>query len=155
MKLADCSSMCLDIACGVPQGSVLKLVLFADDKIYNYYVYLFISCDDLHQLVEVINLEMNKLQWWFNINKLSFDWACLNVIWKLQNKGTNKDTEWWDKHWKFPWFNNWWKTELEITYNIHSKVQISIAVSYKAKQVLDHKSLTLTLTSIVHWFHLI
>ena len=54
--------MCLDIACGVPQGSVLKLVLFADDKIYNYYVYLFISCDDLHQLVEVINLEMNKLQ---------------------------------------------------------------------------------------------
>ena len=74
----DCSS-CLDIACGVPQGSVLgpkvfilyindicrvsnvlRLVLFADDT------NIFCSGENLEQLVENIEHEMHKLKTWFD-----------------------------------------------------------------------------------------
>ena len=78
----------LNITCGVPQGSVLgpklfimyindicnvskllKFILFADDtNIFN-------KGDDLHVLCREISSELDKLNVWFNVNKLS-----LNVL---------------------------------------------------------------------------
>lgn len=97
MKLGDCCSSCLDIACGVPQGSVTKtkVVLFADDT------NIFCSGDDLHQLQEEITSEMSKLNIWFNSNKLSLNLSktkimlfgnCrLNTLVKIQIDGVNSE----------------------------------------------------------------
>ena len=86
MKLGNNCSSYLDIACGVPQGSVLgpklfilyindickvskllKLVLFADDT------NIFCSGDDLAVLLKDLTEEMIKLKNWFNYNKLSLN----------------------------------------------------------------------------------
>ena len=74
-------STCLDITCGVPQGSVLgpkmfivyindickvlrilKFVLFADDT------NIFCSGENLQQLLEVLTTEISKLKMWFDTN---------------------------------------------------------------------------------------
>ena len=105
VTLGDCSSVCLDIACGVPQGSVLgpklfilyindicnvsnvlKLVLFADDT------NIFFSGDDLYQLVEAINFEISKLKLWFDNNKLSLNLSKTKFM-LFGNCRTNKDTD--------------------------------------------------------------
>ncbi len=84
VKLGESVSSCLEITCGVPQGSVLgpklfilyindicnvakilKLVLFADDT------NIFCSGDNLQEIIQVITLEMGKLKGWFDRNKLS------------------------------------------------------------------------------------
>ena len=88
MKLGNDCSSCLDIACGVPQGSVLgpkwfilcindicrvsnvlRLVLFADDT------NIFCSGENLEQLVENMENEMDKLKTWFDKNKLSLNFS--------------------------------------------------------------------------------
>ena len=86
VKLGNHSSNCFDIACGVPQGSVLgpklfllyindicqvsrllSMVLFADDT------NVFCSGDDLDTLQKNINEELYKLKLWFDWNKLSLN----------------------------------------------------------------------------------
>ncbi len=83
MKLGEYSSLCLSIACGIPQGLVLgpklfllyinyiceiskivKLVLFADDT------NICCSGGNLKELLEPITSEMSKLQRWVDRNNL-------------------------------------------------------------------------------------
>ena len=83
VKLGDYTSKCLDIACGVPQGSVLgpklfilyindickvsellKSVLFADDT------NIFGSGQNLQQILDIITSEFRKIKQWFDMNKL-------------------------------------------------------------------------------------
>jgi len=91
--MGEFSSGCLDIACGVPQGSVLgpklfnlyiddisnvsqlvKCVLYADDT------NMFYSNDSLEQLISVINKELSKFKKWMESNKLSLNFDKSKVM---------------------------------------------------------------------------
>lgn len=93
MKLGDYCSACLDITCGIPQGSelgpklfilyindqckvskVLKLVLFADDT------NIFGTGSDLQILLQEINTELIKFKLWFDRKKLSLNLNKTKII---------------------------------------------------------------------------
>ena len=86
VSIGNVSSVLLKTLCDVPQGSVLgpllfilyindifnvskllKLILFADDT------NLFRSSDNLQQLCREVSVELNKLNVWFKVNKLSLN----------------------------------------------------------------------------------
>ena len=82
----NCDSEVFKIYCGVPQGSVLgpklfilyindicnvstifKFILFADDT------NMFYSNSDIADLVQLTNIELEKLRVWFAVNRLSLN----------------------------------------------------------------------------------
>ena len=86
----DTSSECMNVTCGVPQGSILvpalfilyindmcnvsmlmKSIVFADDTNFFY------SGDNLSQVCET---ELGKLHSWFQVNKLSLNIAKTNFM---------------------------------------------------------------------------
>ena len=101
--MGELSSGCLDIACGVPQGSVfgpklfnlyindifnvsqlVKCVLFADDT------NMFYSNDSLERLISVVNKELSKFKKWMESNKLSLnlDKSKVMFFWKVSSRLT-------------------------------------------------------------------
>ena len=89
----DTSSECMNITCGVPQGSILgpalfilyindmcnvsmlmKSIVFADDTNFFY------SGDNLSQVCETVSTELGKLHSWFQVNKLSLNIAKTNFM---------------------------------------------------------------------------
>ena len=86
VNIDECSSDLIQMSCGVPQGSVLgqklfilyindicnvskllKFILFADDTNILY------SESNVHNLISIINHELDKLYTWFSVNKLSLN----------------------------------------------------------------------------------
>ena len=86
VKMGEHMSSCLDIACRVPQGSVLGPILFIlhindickTSKILQFVLFaddtnIFCMGEDLQQLLELITTEIIKLKKWFDNNKLSLN----------------------------------------------------------------------------------
>ena len=89
----DSNSDCLDVKCGVPQGSILgpalfilyvndmcnvskslKSIIFADDT------NLFYAGKDLNEVCELVSRELDILHMWFQVNKLSLNVAKTNFM---------------------------------------------------------------------------
>ena len=86
-------SSCLDIVCGVPQGSVLGPIIFIvyindickTSKILQFVLFaddtnIFCTGEDLQQLRELITTEMSKLKKWFDNNKLSLNLSKTKIM---------------------------------------------------------------------------
>lgn len=175
VKLGNHSSTCLDIVCGVPQGSVLgpklfilyindicqvskllSMVLFADDT------NVFCSGDNIYKLQEDINEELNKLKLWFDWNKLSlnvsktkfmlFGKFRLNTQVQIVIDGVAIERVHENKFLGVTVDDRLsWKPHIT---HVKYKVARSIAVINKAKQVLDYKSLhTLYCSLVLPYFH--
>lgn len=105
VQIGQHKSQCLNITCGVPQGSllgpklfilyindickvsdILKLVVFADDTNILY------SGNELQQLSEGAKKEMVKLKPWFDTNKLLLNLKKTNSM-VFGNRKTNIDPE--------------------------------------------------------------
>lgn len=170
VKLGVHSSSCLDIACGVPQGSVLgpklfiiyindickasdilKLVLFADDT------NIFCSGGNLKELLDTITSEMCKIKKWFNRNKLSLNLSKTKIILfgnslrnaQVQIHVDGVEIERVLEH-KFlgviidDKLN--WKSHIN---HIHNKISRSVSILSKVKHILDHKALHILYCSLI------
>lgn len=86
VKMGNCQSKCLDMICGLPQGSflspklfniyindickssqLLRFILFADDT------NIFASGANLQQLLQTVTLEFTKVNQWLKQNKLALN----------------------------------------------------------------------------------
>ena len=170
MKMGEHMSSCLDIVCGVPQGSVLgpilfivyindigktsknlQFVLFADDT------NIFCTGEDLQQLLELITTEMSKLKKWFDNNKLSLNLSKTKIM-LFGNCNLNNDVNVKidgvdiERVYVYKFLGVTidhklsWKPQIK---HVKSKLSRSISVLGKAKHILDHNSLHILYCSMI------
>lgn len=170
VKMGEHKSECLDIVCGVPQGSVLgpklfimyindickvseilKFVLFADDT------NIFGSGENLQQLLDLITSEFIKIKKWFDKNKLSLNLSKTKIMLFGKNKTNTQIQVQIDGIIIERVFDNkflgviiddkiCWKPHIR---HVQSKLSRSISVLAKAKHALDHKSLHILYCSLI------
>ena len=86
VEVCDCMSDLLQVKCREPQGSVLGPLLFIlyinyicnVSKVFDCILFaddtnLFCSDNDINDLCGIINVELDKLNTWFSVNKLSLN----------------------------------------------------------------------------------
>ena len=93
VSVNSCNSEAMNVVCGVPQGSILgpkhfilyvndicnvssllRFVLFADDT------NLFLSGDDVKEISKTLSKQLDKLNSWFAVNKLSLNVSKTNYM---------------------------------------------------------------------------
>lgn len=170
VKLGDYTSDCLDIECGVPQGSVfgpklfilyindickvsdqLKFVFFADDT------NIFGFGQNLEQLLDLITSEFGKIKQWFDKNKLSLNLSKTKFMifdnsksrQSFQLKIENVEIE---RVYEMKFLGVIIDDKIclksHIKY-IQTKLSRSISILAKAKHILDCRSLYILYCSLV------
>ena len=167
----NCNSELKNIKCGVPQGTILgpvlfilyindmcelskllNIILFADDTS------IFYSTRNIVDIACTVNNELEKLDIWFRVKKLSLNVNKTNFIMfanKTQHRptvnsilnGTNIEQV---SHKKFLGVNTdenlTWREQIKT---VEKKVSKSIAILYKTKDVLDIQALRTLYQSLV------
>ena len=162
VHINDCDSDLLDVKCGVPQGSILgpklfilyrndicnvtdmlNFILFADDT------NIFCSGKDIQTLCKTISRELDKLNIWFAVNKLSLNVSKTNFI-LFGNKKQTGDVHITINNVKIDrvYVTKFlgvmidhklnWKEHIDV---INNKISKSIAIIYKASKILKTDSL--------------
>ena len=170
VSLDNCESDCMDVVCGVPQGSILgpklfipyindmcrvsdclKSILFADDT------NLFCSGYDINKLSEIVTEELKKLKEWFAVNMLSLNVSKTNYM-VFSNSKCTRDINIHISNVKIMRVKVTkflgvlidekltWKEHIG---RVKSKVSKSIFLLNRAKHVLNVKSLQTLYNSIV------
>lgn len=169
VSIDDCNSDLLQVLCGVPQGSILgpklfilyindicncsdilKFILFADDT------NIFCSGKDPAQLSKIVSDELQKLHIWFSVNKLSLNVAKTNyMLFTNYSKTTNIDIKIDNTTIDRVYVTKFlgvliddklsWKDHINM---IKSKLTKTIAIIYRAKYLLDKKSLFILYCSL-------
>ena len=172
----DKNSSMLDITCGVPQGSILgpllfllyindlqkassiiKPIMFADDT------NIFFSDKHITSLFSTMNNELKNIQKWFNSNKLSLNASKTKYIFfhsqahsgdiplKLPKLEINTTTIVRESVIKFLGVlldeNLSWKTHIST---IENKISKNLGILYKARLVLNQKSIKQLYFSFIH-----
>ena len=173
-----CATRCLDITCGVPQGSILgpllfllyvndlqhatntlETIMFADDT------NLFISGKDIKDIFSKMNRELIKINKWFCANKLSLnetktvytffhpmqkagDIPLKLPILKINNHIIKRET--------FIKFlgvfideNVTWETHINY---LNEKISKNIGIMYKARKYLSFNNMKSLYFSIIHCY---
>ena len=135
-------------------SKVLELILFADDS------NIFFSHTDASYLMEVVNLELEKITYWFCTNKLSINVKKSNFIifrprqnrqtldlaFSISNYSTDRFKEATflgvilDEHLT-------WKSHI---HNVAGKVSKAVGVTYKSSFCLDNSSLRILYVSLIY-----
>ena len=171
VSVNSCNSEAMNVVCGVPQGSILghklfilyvndicnvssllRFVLFADDT------NIFLSGDDVKEISKTLSKQLDKLNSWFAVNKLSLNVSKTNYmifgnkkIDKYMNicvriNGLSIDRVY---NTKFLWvmiddkLN--WKEHITM---IQSKISKTTAIIYKASHVLTERALYILYCSL-------
>ena len=162
VSLNGCNSDLLNVKCGVPQGSILgpKLfILYINDicnvtKILNFILFaddtnIFCSGKDLKSLCKTVSKELDKLNVWFAVNKLSLNVSKTNFI-LFGNRKYNEDIDITINNVKIDRVyvtkflgvlidsNLNWKEHID---SINNKISKSIAIIYRASKILNTDSL--------------
>ena len=93
VSVNNCNSEAMNVVCGVPQGSILgpnlfilyvndicnvssllRFVLFADDT------NILLSGDDVKEISKTLSKQLDKLNSWFAVNKLSLNVSKTNYM---------------------------------------------------------------------------
>ena len=170
VRLENHESDCMEIKCGVPQGSILgpklfiiyindlcrvsnnlKYILFADDT------NIFCSGHDIEKLSEKVTSELRKMKDWFAVNKLSLNVSKTNYMLFTNSKCStdiqiqicNTDIERVNAT-KFLGVliddKLTWKNHIEL---VKSKVSRSVFLLNRAKHVLNYSAMLTLYNSIV------
>ena len=93
VQYKNCDSEVLMVCCGVPQGSILGLKLFMmfindivnASKLFKFILFaddtnMFYCNNDINELIRQTNAELDKLNVWFSVNRLSLNISKTNYM---------------------------------------------------------------------------